>query len=204
MKPPIVAVFIGLPMAIRGFVYRRHRLEDVKVDRSLWLFVGLWLALEMAGAIAQRRMYAYHFFPLAAPAALMMGMIPRKNSPGALLSALAPLAIFSVYTAAIVVKYEYRRASGCSERLSHRAHERGDAVWQDDAPRLLLETGLRPGSRFVLTFLFLNHDNAADGFCKILLDDLEQRRPKYVVSGRTWTSGWRIRTSIARSWNCCR
>src|SRR5207302_7547595 len=36
----------------------------------------------------------------------------------------------------------------------------GDAVWQDDAARLLLETNLRCGSRYPLMFLLVNSDSA--------------------------------------------
>jgi hypothetical protein len=57
----------------------------------------------------------------------------------------------------------------------------GDAVWQDSMPRLLLETNLRPGSRFPIMFIFGNHDTAALEYAPILLDDFERRRPKYII-----------------------
>jgi hypothetical protein len=54
-------------------------------------------------------------------------------------------------------------------------------VWADDWPRLLLETGLRPGSRQALTFLFANDDATAGADSAQIVADLSARRPPFVV-----------------------
>jgi hypothetical protein len=50
--------------------------------------------------------------------------------------------------------------------------------------RTLIETGLRPGSRVPLTFLFMNHDAAPQEYAAMILGDFERLRPEYVV---LWT-----------------
>ena len=84
-KPVIVILILGFPMLVRGYIFRRprHR-EAIRPDRIIALFVILWLTLEAAGIVAQRRMYSYHFLVLAAPASLLFGLIPRNcaNSTG--------------------------------------------------------------------------------------------------------------------------
>ncbi|HMB96778.1 MAG TPA: hypothetical protein VKK61_12115, partial [Tepidisphaeraceae bacterium] len=48
-------------------------------------------------------------------------------------------------------------------------------------PRVLLETNLRPGSRFPIMFLFGNHDSAAMDDMPIMLADFERRKPKFMI-----------------------
>jgi hypothetical protein len=47
--------------------------------------------------------------------------------------------------------------------------------------RTLIETGLQPGSRVPLTFLFVNHDDAPQEFSRIILADFARLQPKYIV-----------------------
>ena len=53
-------------------------------------------------------------------------------------------------------------------------------VWQDDYPRLLIETNLKPGSRVPLTFLFANYDRAPLEYTQIILDDFA-KHPQYIL-----------------------
>ena len=77
LKLPIVLLFIGFPFLVRGWIFRRDRI-NAWIDPRMCLFVMLWLALEAAGVVMQRRMYAYHFMLIAPPAALLFGMLARQ------------------------------------------------------------------------------------------------------------------------------
>src|SRR5690606_18173525 len=51
----------------------------------------------------------------------------------------------------------------------------GDRLWADAYPRTLIETGLQPGSRVPLTFLFFNTDDAPAHFSRELLHGFDIR-----------------------------
>jgi len=179
----VVILLLGFPVLVRGVVFRRprHRLT-MRVDRSILFFVLMWLAIETLGVIAQGRMYPYHFLVLAAPAALLFGMIPRRDQPVALAAALAPMILVSTFGAIWV--FQNRRPPlerlAITEYLSRHAAA-GDSVWMDDMMRLMVETDLRPGSRYPTTFLWANDDDAPQRFCRAMLCDFEDRRPKYII-----------------------
>src|SRR5439155_12770816 len=137
---------------------------------------------EMIGVVMQRRMYAYHFLVLAAPAALLFAALPRRDRVVPIFLALAPMAIFSIYGGALTIELTYRgrQRMEVSDYLAAHTH-RDDCVWQDDYPRLLIETGLRPASRVPLTFLFANHDSAPLEYTQVILSDFENRRPRIIV-----------------------
>ena len=183
VKMPIVVLMIGFPFLVRGFIYRRDARSENRWYGGVWTFVLLWLGLEAAGIVMQRRMYAYHFLVLAPPAALIFGMIPRKARVASLAAALAPMAMLSIYCGAISFQYSYR---GDQTRLPASdylaAHTQpGDAVWQDEMMRLLIETDLKPGARVPMTFLFANDDQAPLEFSRMIVEDFARVRPKYVV-----------------------
>ena len=54
-------------------------------------------------------------------------------------------------------------------------------MWKDDAAKLWLETGCRPATRFPLTFLFANHDDAALEYLPRILGDFDRTQPKYII-----------------------
>jgi hypothetical protein len=181
LKPVVVAVIAAFPIVVRAWVFRRERL-NIPVDRAMAIFASAWFALELAGAVAQRRMYAYHFLPVAAPAALLYGIWPRRSRVMPMAAALIPAALLSVIGGRDV--YREHRAEparlAVSDYIAARTRP-GDAVWMDSMARLLLETGLQPGSRIPLTFLFLNDDAAPLEYSAVLIDDFGHRRPKYIV-----------------------
>ncbi|HWP39647.1 MAG TPA: hypothetical protein VNL70_01890, partial [Tepidisphaeraceae bacterium] len=179
LKPITVLALAGFAIVVRGWVQRRDATTPGPA-RSVVIFAVLWLVLELLGAVMQRRMYAYHFLPLAAPAALLFGMIPRRNDPMRLLAALAPVMMLSLIGSAEVLKHPQPTVLPVSRYLLERALP-GDRVWQDSMPRLLLETGLQPGARFPLMFIFGNHDSAAVQYTPLLLSDFEQRHPRYII-----------------------
>jgi hypothetical protein len=184
MKPVVILVLVGLPMLVRGWIFRRDRTETDPRARLL-IFIWSWFILETLGVVAQRRMYAYHFLVMAPPAAMLFGAIPRRLRVASMSAALVPISLFSIYGASLVIEYTNpsQRTLEVSDYLSARANP-NDRAWQDDATRLLIETGLKPGSRYPLTFLFANYDTAPLEYSDQILQDFESNRTKYVVLRR--------------------
>jgi hypothetical protein len=180
LKPLTVAIVIGFPMFVRGVIGRRD-CTGVKPATPLMIFVLAWLAIEFLGALAQRRMYPYHFLPLAPPAALLFASIPRQERLSRLAAAIAPAAVASiVFGLLLVARMDAKPTrTPVSEYLATHAAP-GDRVWLDCYCRTLLETGLQPGSRVPLTFLFMNHDAAPQEYGAMMLADFERRKPEYV------------------------
>jgi hypothetical protein len=182
-KPVTVAIMGGFPFFVRFVIFRRPTDRiSVRLNYAAVAFVVLWLALEMAGVVAQRRMYAYHFMVLGPPLALLYGMLPRRDRLAPMAAALIPMVLFSVYGSSLLFQYEYRGAYrlAVSDYLATRTKPT-DAVWKDDAARLLLETGLKAGSRYPLTFLFANYDQAPLEYGATMIKDFEQTQPKFIV-----------------------
>ncbi|MGH7177500.1 MAG: glycosyltransferase family 39 protein, partial [Tepidisphaeraceae bacterium] len=182
-KPVTVLAIAGFPLAVRGWVFRRARhCVTASPDRRIFAFVIAWLALETVGVAMQRRMYGYHFLVLTPPLTLLFAMIPRQVRAAQLTAALAPVALFSIYGGSIIVELGYTglEPTPVSRYIAERA-DPADAVWRDDAARLWLETGLRPATRFPITFLFANYDQAPLEYSRRMIADFERTRPKFVV-----------------------
>ncbi len=202
IKLATVAAVVGFPLVVRTIVPRDRgpsRLAGplaggglgpqagrvngpttAPAPPAVLAFAGAWLAIELLGVVAQRRMYAYHFLPIVPPAALLFGLMPRPTRPLPLLAALGPAAALSLICAAAVVATPTDARLPVGRYLSARAAA-GDRVWADDYPRLMLETDLRPGSRQALTFLFANDGATAGADSAQLVADLAARRPAFVV-----------------------
>jgi len=183
VKPIVIAVFPGFPLLVRWGVFRKESRQNTeRAPALLDSFALLWFVLETIGIVAQRRMYAYHFMTLAPPVALLFGMIPRKAQATSLAAALLPAILISASGSAqrIGAQFKWTHTLEASDYLATHAAP-GDAVWQDDAGRLLIETGLQPGSRVILTFLFGNDDQAPLKLGHIIVSDLTQRRPRWVL-----------------------
>ena len=187
VKLATVAALLGWPLVVGRLCSRRAcppcsnpRRACPPATRGGLAFAACWLVAELLGVVAQRRMYAYHFLPLVPPAALLFGLTVGRARPAALLAALAPAAALSWVVALHVVATPTDSRLPVGRYLLARAAP-GDAVWADDYPRLLLETGLRPGARQPLTFLFANDDAAAAADSAQMVADLAARRPAFVV-----------------------
>ncbi len=183
IKPLTALLFLGFPLFVRGVIFRRHRDLSVPAPASgLLPFCVLWLLIETAGVILQRRMYAYHFLPMVPPAALLFGLIPRLNRPGMLAAALLPIALLSTRQAfnLIATTRPGESPMPVSQYLITHAKP-GDAVWMDAWPRVVLETGLTPASRLPFTFLFTNYDQAGIDYSAGIIADFERIKPAYVV-----------------------
>jgi len=182
-KPVIVGLMAGFPLIVRGFVFRRGQHQVAfRADRSILIFAILWFALEAAGVVAQKRMYAYHFLVLAAPAGLLFGLIPRNSRSLPLAAALVAPALFST-CGAIQVLADAKNSLQPSATESYLADhaQAGDAVWIDGMMRLLVKTDLKPGSRYPMTFLWVNDDDAPLRYSSAMLGDFAQRKPKYIA-----------------------
>jgi hypothetical protein len=183
-RPISVTALFAAAVLIRAWVYRResHRVDAPQVPQ-LWMFAVGWLVLEFVGVVTQRRMYAYHFLPLAAPAALVFAAIPRRNTFGQIAGVLAPPLVLSIWGAADVIRASSDRRDNTPavvEWLAARTLP-GERVWRDITPQVLLRTDLRPASRIQLTFLFMNSDEAPLRFASTLVNDFRRTRPRYIV-----------------------
>ena len=182
-KPVIVLLIVGFPMLVRGVVFRRpqHRVGG-HPGRAILPFALLWMAMECTGIVAQRRMYAYHFLVLAAPASVLFGLIPRRPRVLPMAAALVLPAAFSIFGACqVLADAPNSLAREPSEDYLAAHAQPGDAVWMDGMMRLLVVTDLQPGSRYPMTFLWVNDDEAPLRYCRDMLGDFDQRRPEYIV-----------------------
>jgi hypothetical protein len=182
-KPITILTLAGFAIVVRGWVLRRHVDPAVApTDRMIIAFAIIWFALDFVGGMMQRRMYGYHFLPVGASAALLFGMIRRRDRPHTLAAALAPVMVLSILGAQEVLRYPDPRLPLLPASVYLRTHASpGDRVWQDSMPRLLLETDLRPGARYPIMFIFGNTDTAALEYTPTLLADFEQRKPRYII-----------------------
>lgn len=183
IKPVAVVILLALPALIRWRAFTGQRDANLpRVDRSTLVFASLWLILELLGAIAQRRMNAYHFLPVAAPAAFLYGLLPRRDSTIPQSVALVPIAILSLIGGLVIV----RNYAGAPARMPVSDYIQArttptDSVWQDSTCRLLLETDRQPGCRIPLTYLFFNTDTSPQELSAVMLADFEIRKPKYIT-----------------------
>jgi hypothetical protein len=183
LKPLAVIALLTFPMFIRGFIARADMLMSADPRRrQAAIFLLSWFTLELLGAVAQRRMCGYHFLPIVPPAALLFGMIPRRERLVPLVAGFAPILLLSTLGAVRVIN----EFGGSPQRLPATdylvAHTKpSDTIWADSYARLLLETNLRPGSRVPLAYLFFNSDDAPQQLSGIMLHDFDIRRPRYIL-----------------------
>lgn len=180
-KPLIVLGLLGFPVLILGGVFRRHPRASAATRPDV-LFVLLWLAAELAGVVTQRRMYAYHFLVLGPPATLCVGLLARRVRMTPMTMAFGPVIAATLLLSASAWLSSREPSRDDNVVAYVNAHAGADAaVWADDYPRLLVETGRRPGSSVPLVFLMANGDAAPDFFGRQLLADWAERRPEFVV-----------------------
>lgn len=185
-KPVFAIGVMMFPVVVCGYVFRRDKTGDAGVaptaHRAMVIFAIAWLIMETVGVVSQRRMYAYHFLPMGAPAALMVGLFLRRMRVASIGFAFGPFAVMSCIFAIEILGWPDRQAR-MSEVIAYleRNAQPNDGVWLDDYPRLMVETRMQPGSRVPLTFLFGNSDEAPLRFSGMIVDDLCQRTPEWVV-----------------------
>jgi len=182
----VAAVLIGYPIAVRGWVLRRSpRLagtSDLRLRRQLTLFAVAWLLAEGAGIVLQWRMYFYHFLPLACPAALLYGLVPRKDRAVSMAFCLLPVALLSQMweTSNLSLLPGSTGPSQVSQYvMSHT--KPGDSVFANQISRLLIESDRQPGTRYGIFFYWANYDTAAIDIWRIMQSDFDQRKPVYIL-----------------------
>ncbi len=156
------------------------------------VFLLSWLILECLGVAAQKRLYAYHFLPIVSPIALLFGAMFHNRIiklPG-LIAALAPALVLSL--AWSFSDFKILATTGPaklaeSQFLLARAATT-DRVVGDGIERLLMETGLRCGTRYAHLFYLANHDAAPAEYGGRFLSDLEKNKPEWAVfeAPETW------------------
>jgi hypothetical protein len=178
------AAVLGFPMFVRWRGRRAQRDVDTP-SRAVVVFALSWLALEAAGVAAQGRFYQYHFLVLAPPAAMVYALIPRPARMIPAMLGLLPVTFLSVtwnWPDLLALDRGVPRLA-VSDYLAAHANP-GDAFWSHQMPRILLETGLRPGARYMHLFYFANYDSAPLDYVTILLADFDERKPKYIMLDR--------------------
>jgi hypothetical protein len=184
LKVGLVLCVFGWPFAAQGF--RACGSTSSTGGTSVLLFALLWFITDLVAAIAQRRLYPYHFLPLACPAALLYGLLPAAR-PMRVAIGLLPVALLSL-------TWEGSSLSNLACASRHTAvadyiavHTTAhDTIFADQVGRLLIETNRQPGSRLGTFFYFVNDDAAPQDYCGVLLADFEARRPKYLVMSDGW------------------
>jgi hypothetical protein len=151
------------------------------------LFATAWFLLDLAAAVAQRRMYLYYFLPLTGPAAVLYGMAARRFSPVAVTIGLLPVAVLSLTWDGCRPGESSAALRPTSVSVYISAHTRpGDAVYADPVGRVTIETDREPGASAGILFYWVNDDDAPRRYCTRLIADLESRRTKYIVLAADW------------------
>jgi hypothetical protein len=103
--------------------------------------------------------------------------------PVALVGGLGPLVVgslaFNLGEFRSLLNEGPRKLAASQYLLAHATA--GDTVVGDGIERLLMETGLRCGSRYAHLFYFANHDAAPLEFSERFLDDLDRNGPRWAV-----------------------
>jgi hypothetical protein len=183
IKPFVVLVVGGLPFLFVRICRTGVNTQSPSPSRSLVLFAWSWLLLELAGVVLQKRMYIYHFLPLAMPLAVLFGIACRNRRPLVYAIALAPIVLLSVFQTksdfAILIKSGIPNLPESDYLLAHAGP--GDTVVGDPLERVLMETHLRCGARYAHLFYFMNHDDAPLQYVHTFLADLDRNQPQWAV-----------------------
>lgn len=186
------------PMALRFIIVRlssdRSPTAEPAADSltapnfSVTVFAVAWALIAIAAVFVQRRLYGYHFLILMPPAVVLFAIIPRSTRLWPTLVAIAPLALLSLFFTRTGYTALAAGRGGISPVsryvIEHTAPT--DTVWADPAARLLVETHRETGTRWLMTFYFVNHDDAPRLFGDGMLNDFEQKNVKYVVLSIAW------------------
>ncbi len=173
----VLSIFV-FPFAMRCFKTERA----MGGTPMILFFASLWFVIDLLAVLLQRRLYPYHFLPLACPAAILYGMLPRRATPISVALGVLPVALLSL-------TWEGSDITQLSRGFVHMPVSNyiathttvGDTVFADQIGRLLIETERQPGTRLGTFFYMVNDDDAPARYARILLDDFESRKPKYLV-----------------------
>lgn len=182
---PAIAVG-GACIALRKTQSRFARSHGgADVFAGAFVLAATWLVVEIAGTILQKRGYAYHFLPIAAPATLLAGLLVSggglrvRAMPIVVALAVLPAAIFSLATG-----FGSWR-SLLTGQLTYPSHliaylrdhtSPDDTVFADPVGELCVMADRRPGARLGMLIYFVNHDAAPEKFSTLLINDLSDRQ----------------------------
>ncbi len=179
-------VKVILAIAVLGFPFALRLHRSLPKITPLFRFALLWFFADFAAVLLQRRLYPYHFLPLACPAALLYGMLPRPKMLAVALG-LLPIAGLSLTWEGCSLTQIHRGSQHTAVADFISAHTTpSDSVFADQIGRLLIETDRAPGARLGTFFYFVNDDAAPQQYCRVLLDDFRVRQPKYLVLSSDW------------------
>jgi hypothetical protein len=171
----------------RGRAALADRPDHTPIPTPLVVFSLAWCVAEVAMVVLQRRLYSYHYLVIM-PALVLAFALARPTRLTPILIAIAPIAALSLIFSVPNYRMFHNRGPMPISRYVQAHTTPTDAVWADPAARLLLETNRPPGSRLQMTFYLVNHDDAPRLFGDQLLQDFEQRKPKYIVLLQDWTN----------------
>jgi len=183
IKPFLALLVGGLPFLFVKICRTGPTTPSPAPSRLLKLFAWSWLLLELTGVILQKRMYIYHFLPLAMPLAILFGIACQNRRPHVYAIALAPILALSLFGTksdfAILLKSGVENLPESNYLLTHA--QPTDTVIGDPLERLLMETHLRCGARYAHLFYFMNHDQAPLQYVHTFLEDLDHNHPQWAV-----------------------
>ena len=184
MKPAIALLVAGLPFIfVKICRTGAAAVQGAAGPGALLFFASVWFIFEMLGVLLQRRMYIYHFLPLAPPLALLFGYVCQNRRPHVYAVALAPILLLSLAHSrddfTILLKGGSLNLPESDYLLAHAAAT--DTVVGDPLERVLMETGLRDGSRYAHLFYFVNHDKAPLEYGRRFIEDLDRHQPTWAV-----------------------
>ena len=179
----IVLTLLGFPFIVRSIGPK----IAIGGTPMLRLFAVAWFIADLAAALVQRRLYPYHFLPVACPLALLYGLLSRRATPTLVALGLMPIALFSLTWEGSSISQLARGSMHMPASDYIGSHTVAtDTVFADQIGRLLIESNRQPGSRLGTFFYFVNDDDAPHRYCQTLLSDFESRKPKYLVMARNW------------------
>jgi hypothetical protein len=184
IKPVVAAIVAGFPFIV-AWICRTGAVPAARLNQSSCYlqFTLIWLVLELAGVILQRRMYTYHFLPLAPPMAMLFGYFCGGRRARAYAVAFVPILLLSLAHSrgdwAVLLSTGPRNLPQSDYLLAHATP--ADTVVGDPIERLLMETRLRAGSRYGHLFYFCNHDEAPLEYGRRFLEDLDRNKPTWAV-----------------------
>lgn len=184
IKPAVAIIVAGFPFLIAGICRSgATKVAPLSRQRVFVLFTAAWFVLEALGIFLQRRMYIYHFLPLAPPLAMLFGWVCLGRRRGVYAVALTPILLISLFQSrgdfSILLKSGIANLPESDYLLAHASP--GDSVVGDPLERVLMETHLRCGARYAHLFYFMNHDDAPLEYVGRFIEDIDRNQPRWAV-----------------------